>query len=304
VRFLLCVDDDPVLEPVLAAVRWSVEISDWDQLIVLHVVPKHPLRLVGGDLPPAKIAASFLEHAEHRLSDLSVPVDTVLAQGDPAQEILRLADEREADLIVMGALGEPRDFLMGSVSQKVVSLAGIDVLVVRESTSRSHDLMDGYRALVAVDGSRGAEAGIEAFAGKLRAERAAIRLVHVVESLPTLRELASERDRVESSLERQSEELLSRALKLLGRYGLEAECESRRGSPATQILEVSRERNADLIVVGSRGQTGFRDMVLGTITQRVLRNAPCSVLCARSFAPDSAALQNGWSSGAWQVGMA
>ena len=302
-RLLVCVDDDEVLDSVIRAIHGLVAISGADQLAVLHVVPSHPLRLVGGDLPPGKIAESFVERVRERLSGVGGVVETELAQGEPAQEILRVADERDIDLVVMGALGKPHDFLMGSVSQKVVSLAVTDVLVVR-ATPPEPERAERFRTLVAVDGSRGSEAGIHAFAGKLRARDAQIRLVHVIDALPSLRELSSERERAEALLTRRALELMGRARELLKRYGLEAECESRRGSPAAQILEVARERDAELIVVGSRGQTGFRDMVLGTITQRVLRNAPCSVLCARSFAPETAALSDTWSSGEWQVGMA
>ena len=187
----------------------------------------------------------------------------------------------------MGALGAQRDFLMGSVSQKVVALATTDVLVVRppisEDPAEARKLTDGFRALVAVDGSKGSEAGIDSFAFKLRASAAAISLVHVVESLPALRELGSAQDRFETRAARHAESLLERALGRLGRHGLEAECECRRGSPAAQILEVARERETDLIVVGSRGHAGLREMVLGTITQRVLRHAPCSVFCGTGW---------------------
>ncbi len=59
-------------------------------------------------------------------------VKTVFRHGDPAGEILALAEETGADLIVMGRRGMNRfaEFLLGSVSQKVVHRSGVNVLIV------------------------------------------------------------------------------------------------------------------------------------------------------------------------------
>jgi nucleotide-binding universal stress UspA family protein len=53
--------------------------------------------------------------------------------GDPAQEIITVAQDRQADLIVVGSRGRGRlaGLLLGSVAQKVISLAHCPVVVVR-----------------------------------------------------------------------------------------------------------------------------------------------------------------------------
>jgi nucleotide-binding universal stress UspA family protein len=300
------VDDDPVVESVLEALEWSLQLTEWDELIVLHVLPQHPLFLVGTDQPPMRRAQAFLDRIGERLEVLAVPVEQVIASGEPAQEIARVSDEREAELVVMGAHGDGGDFLMGSVSQKVVSLTDSDVLVVREPEDDSRDLKASFRALLAVDGSMGSEAGVEAFVRKTRSGSASIRLIHVVESIPSLWEIGRQDDLFSPAFTEQAQAILARALALLRRRGLEAECECRQGSPAGQILDVARRAGTDLIVVGSRGHSGIRNMVLGSITQRILRHAPCSVFCARGWAPEEGALSAGWSSDEWetQTGMA
>ena len=131
VRVLLCVDDDPVLDAVLAAIDWSVETTKWDELLVLHVVPKAPLLLTKKGHDPRAGVDAFLSSVVKRLSHLPVTIETMLAAGDPAESIVRTADRNEVDLIVMGARGESHDFPVGSVSQKVAYLAETDVLVVR-----------------------------------------------------------------------------------------------------------------------------------------------------------------------------
>ena len=59
-----------------------------------------------------------------------------------------------------------------------------------------------------------------------------------------------------------------------------------REGPSTQvILEAAAEFRADLIVMGTHGRTGFRRLVLGSVTEEVLRKAPCPVLTVKAPAP-------------------
>jgi nucleotide-binding universal stress UspA family protein len=52
----------------------------------------------------------------------------------------------------------------------------------------------------------------------------------------------------------------------------------REGSPAVEILHYAAEHDADLIVIGTHGRTGFERFMLGSVTEKVLRKAPCPVL--------------------------
>lgn len=53
------------------------------------------------------------------------------------------------------------------------------------------------------------------------------------------------------------------------------------GSPALEILRIAGEKRLDLIVIASHGRTGLRRLVLGSVAERVLRDAPCPVLVVR-----------------------
>ncbi len=307
-KILLSVDDDPARGEVLGSLDWSVEVSKWSEILVVHVIPQNALSLVGADTPRARIGEALMERVGERLAHLPVRVTRVLTKGDPAQEIVRIADSTCTELIVLGAWGERRDFHMGSVSQRVVSLAPTDVLVVRggDGTREMSERQRSFRALVAVDGSLGSEAGIEAFSRKLRSRSASIRVVHVLEATPTLWEAGRDKGSFIEHLDTKATEVLLWAKEALERRGLQSEVEWRRGNPAAQILEAARESGSDVIVVGSRGHSAIREMVLGGITHRVLRHAPCNVLCARGWAPQSGALSRRWMSDTWEpdAGMA
>ena len=53
------------------------------------------------------------------------------------------------------------------------------------------------------------------------------------------------------------------------------------GSPADEIVNTAGSIGADLIVVGTHGRTGFRRAVIGSVAERVVRNAPCTVVCVK-----------------------
>jgi nucleotide-binding universal stress UspA family protein len=292
-KILLSVDDDPTLPEVLAALEWSIELSKWSEILVVHVVPQNPLFPLGIDAPRARRGETLVSDVVQRLACYRLPVTRVLVKGDPAQEIVRVAGSACAELIVLGAWGERRDFLMGSVAQRVVSLGPTDILVVRGGEGQGRRRDGPFRALLAVDGSLGSEAAIDAFSRKLRAQSASIRLVHVLES-PKASPVVF--------LDTKADEVLGWAREALERRGLRGEGEWRRGDPAGQILEAAREGVSDVIVVGSRGHSAIREMVLGGVTHRVLRHAPCNVLCARGWAPQSSALPRRWLSETWEPG--
>jgi len=107
------------------------------RLFVLHV--KTPPLVVYGEgpfLPPEPTVAS---QALHEKLDRLVPpdpkvwVEHLMTEGDPATEILRLAEESKCDLIVMGTHGRTglRRLLMGSVAEQVVRKAPCPVFTLK-----------------------------------------------------------------------------------------------------------------------------------------------------------------------------
>lgn len=60
------------------------------------------------------------------------------------------------------------------------------------------------------------------------------------------------------------------------------------GDPAAEILRWANEHCPDLLVLGTHGRAGLRRFILGSVAERVLREAPCPVLVARARRRDEA----------------
>lgn len=50
------------------------------------------------------------------------------------------------------------------------------------------------------------------------------------------------------------------------------------GEPGAEIVEAAKKWNADMIVMGNHGQTGLDRMIIGSVAEFVVRNAPCAVM--------------------------
>jgi nucleotide-binding universal stress UspA family protein len=67
----------------------------------------------------------------------------------------------------------------------------------------------------------------------------------------------------------------------LAAQGIDAHAIEGEGDPADVIIEAAKERGADLIVVGTRGRNLAQRLVLGSVSTKVVHEAPCDVLVVR-----------------------
>ena len=82
-----------------------------------------------------EVAETVLARTIQKLTDEGIAIETHARDGDPAEAILEVAQERKADLIVVGNRGLTgiERFLLGSVSSKLSHHAPCSVMIVRQS---------------------------------------------------------------------------------------------------------------------------------------------------------------------------
>ena len=122
------------------ALKQAFEIADkfGSSVTVISVVPELYLTELM-EMDRLRILETLTEEAQRIMDKIkaktagSKPVRTIVAQGNPAEEILGTANKIKADLIVTGSHGRhgAQKFLLGSVSSKIIDHAPCTVLVVK-----------------------------------------------------------------------------------------------------------------------------------------------------------------------------
>jgi nucleotide-binding universal stress UspA family protein len=110
-----------------------------------------------------------------------------------------------------------------------------------------------------------------------RIEEADILVLHVYE-LPQEYASAPGYEEVVDSTRALAQGLVEDALSLLEIDETKVRGMTREGDPARVILQIAREEDVSLIVMGSRGPSSVKDLLLGEVSTEVLRNANCPVL--------------------------
>jgi nucleotide-binding universal stress UspA family protein len=189
------------------------------------------------------------------------------------------AKARGADLVVMGTHGHGglKHAFLGSVAERTLRTIDRPVLAVKEGLEKAEEPIT--RILLAVDFSAHSDRAVELAAGLAKRFGATVHAFHAFElpgeyipyASPFGVELArkiqvSASERIESVCERLKENELPVTLNV------------RRGRPSQVIAEAAEETGCQLIVMGTRGNTGLAHVMLGSVAERTLRIAPCSVL--------------------------
>lgn len=203
-------------------------------------------------------------------------VEGRVEDGDEATEIVHAAETGPFDLVVVGSGDE--DWLdlvpLGSVSSSVVAASPCPVLVVHRSPEPDRKV----RVLVGADGSGGSKRAIEAFIALTEPSRCVVTVVAAATPLaPPAGEAPGAAEVAANGLvvaHRHAEA----AADDLGDAGFRVETDVVAGRPAEVLLERVRAQDADLAVVGARGQGRFQAKVLGSVSDRIVHTARATIV--------------------------
>jgi nucleotide-binding universal stress UspA family protein len=257
------------------------------ELLLYHAVPTHsgPGRGFGELLhdylaqAEAQVTTHFAREAEE-LERAGIEVKCVVERSVNAfSGIVAQALSFEADLMVLATHaggGEEQTFL-GSVSGKVLRHAPCSVMTVRPGAGLiAADAPK--RVLIPVDFSDGARRAVDV-ARSLMSERDELVVLHVVHNPSHTGDYAGGPIHV-FELDGEIPRKLSNEIDTwLG--GQPCEIEVREGHVAATVLEVARRRDADLMVMGTRGLTGIDYLMLGSVAEKVVCGASVPVVVAK-----------------------
>ncbi len=110
---------------------------------------------------------------------------------------------------------------------------------------------------------------------------AEMHIVHVVAPHHTFLDQQSTEIARESAMAEQAEEELIRIRKADFANSPKITTVVLRGAPAVKLAEYARENQIDLIMIATHGHTGPNGIIIGSVAEKLARNAPCSVLIYR-----------------------
>jgi nucleotide-binding universal stress UspA family protein len=191
--------------------------------------------------------------------------ETVLRRGDsPSRLIVREAEEKKADVIIIGRRGRKglAKVLLGSSAAKVIGHAPCNVLVVPKAAKIEYS-----NILVATDGSEHAAAAVSE-AVEI-AKRSGGHLI-------ALSAILSEEQADEAKV------FVGDAAETAQKAGVAMETITPIGKPHNVVAETASGRGVDLIVMGAYGKTGLKKLLMGSTTEKVIGIAGCAVLVVKT----------------------
>lgn len=141
------------------------------------------------------------------------------------------------------------------------------------------------RILVPVDFQGASIRALELAADLALGDRATVLLAHVVPGSALLLPEAHQTDAPplgDPWAERQAKQRLAELARAIIPAAVERRQIVRVGDPATELLQLQKECGADLVVMGTHGRSGVARLVLGSVAERLLRDAGCPVMTIRA----------------------
>ena len=226
---------------------------------------------------------TVLSTAEGLADDAGVDATTELREGRSHEEILAYAAERESDLVAMGrrGAGGASDRLLGGVTDKVLRAGRVPVLVVPR-TDRTAPGSAGYRRiLLPTDGSDCAMAAARWGAGLAAAFGATVHVVSVVDvqAAGGIFDAGGVSGSFVEELESRGESAVSAMVDRVAETAADpVETTVLRGRPHEALARYAEREAVDLVAMGAHGRSGVQRMVLGSVTDRLLRTVDVPVL--------------------------
>ena len=253
-------------DAVRQALRLAVFLKA--ELLAVSVTPgyegnMHRWKIDNADEQLSEPFKRCLAEARQIAAESGQALRTIHTVGDPVQEIIRVAEEEQVSLLLLGYPKRTRieRILLGRTAAKVIGNSPCDVLMVPEHTE-----VNFSRILVGIDGSSfSMEVGLRAlelalaFGGE----------VHAVTAL----DVPVERSLRYGVLDEARKKSFAPLQTLAGqgqRLGVRVITDILDATPDEAMINYSAKKNIELIVLGSYGRTALADMPMGSVVERVI----------------------------------
>lgn len=239
-----------------------------------------------------RLFTSYLEVTAKELNEVGIKATTATSYGDVAEEIVKYANNKKMDLIIMATHGYSgtKQWMFGSITQKVLYGTEIPVLLIK---SKSPEVsVEFNRILLPVDGSSFSESTFPYVEELTKKTNKEILLLHICEppivpsygSRPINPTWKKYRDDMWAEMEQQSTSYLKKTTTALKKKGIKVKSrvvKAQTNEVAQTIMQISKEENIDLIVIATQGRAGVNRWVHGSVANRIVEDFPQPILLIR-----------------------
>ncbi|MCL9818047.1 universal stress protein [Natronocalculus amylovorans] len=223
----------------------------------------------------AKTKKQLLQGQKKVFEDAGFDVETHVVRGTPHRRINGVAEAVHADMIIVGSRGQSplRDRVIGSTARNIARTSVRPLLLQRiTKDGEEYEVARKYLfrdIMFATDFSENANQAFE----QVKRIRNATQKVTLLHILPRY-ELGEDADRAR----KEAKDKLQSHAETLEQWNIETKIIIREGEPITEILAVEEEVSPTLTVIGSRGKSRLRRLLLGGTSERIVGRAKGNVL--------------------------
>ena len=269
-------------------------------VVVLHVIPSSHR-----DVPPltpdeqrewAELNLPDLDRLVSPLRKAGAAVSIDVRSGDVAEEIIACAADRDLIIMTTSGKGAAGRFIFGSVADRISRGATVPTLLIRANLLTDNIRLPA-RLLVPLDGSKRSEAALGVavnLATRLTIPLQLVRAVDLEDVLATARRSRSQAavasqavtfgdktyDSAWKETVAQTTDYLARQAERLRKNGLRVDTATLHGTPVFALLDEIRDD--DLVVMTSHGQGGYQRWLIGSVAEKLVREATSPVLLVPS----------------------
>lgn len=275
-RILAGIDFGPATEGVIGYSSFFAEImgASLDLLYVIDYLVTPPAYLAPYMEEEKKVAEKKFSELKKQLTDKGIKTKTEVIVGRLHESFETTIKRVNADMLILGFMSHA---LRRSSSEKLIKGLKMPMLVVRGEKAESASLgsIRIKRILCPIDFSE-----ISMKAMKMAKElrdifSAEIDILHVMPSHIIKKKIKKLKDK-DRILKEIREETMNNLTKFITNYTI-AKSEIDEGEPDKKIVSFSKENDIDLIVIGARGLGFIKGMLIGSVTDAVLKSSPCPV---------------------------
>ncbi|MFA5866773.1 MAG: universal stress protein [Actinomycetota bacterium] len=258
----------------------ALGVEEVIQTYILEAGEEYPITLAR-----KKRTLAMLKDREHLFKDHGLDIKSRVELGTPYREILKMADTENVSMIVIGCHGKGLfdEVIIGSVSDRVTREAKVPVLLVK------------FKILQDSNGTRLEQRSAGMFKKILYPTDSSPCSMSVMQYVRELKKVGCDEVIIANVVDpstmrvknvpnavREMEKKLSFEKNVFLEQGISAKVAVPVGRPVDELLRLAKEERVSLIVIGSTGKGYFKQMLLGSVSENMVRHAKCPVMVVHS----------------------